>query len=326
MQPLIWSTADARGASALHHWREVIDRSLFPLDISSSADGFHARLEQGAMGPALLSKLIAGPQSVRRTQRDIARTRDRPKLDLIAVREGRFRYAQNGHDDRLRPGDCVLLDRSAPYQFEASESCSMTVALDHDWLARWTSDPAALAGRRIDGGHGWGRVLSAMLDTLEITQVDHLTLSGGALAEQIVGLLVLASTPPTGEPRRVHPAEARLRDLIEDHAHDPDFDASRAAAALGVSLRSLHLLCARDGASFGTRLMAARLERARAMLIDPRNRAVPVGEIAWRCGFVDQGHFARRFRARFGMSPSGLRGQPNDFAQLAKRAGEVTCQ
>jgi len=50
MQPLIWSTADARGASALHHWREVIDRSLFPLDISSSADGFHARLEQGAMG------------------------------------------------------------------------------------------------------------------------------------------------------------------------------------------------------------------------------------------------------------------------------------
>ncbi|HWJ70778.1 MAG TPA: hypothetical protein VNS79_12110 [Sphingobium sp.] len=132
MQPVIWSTADGSGASALHRWREVIGQSLFSLDICSSADGFHARLEQGAMGPALLSKLIAGPQSVRRTPRDIARTRERPTLDLIAVRQGLFRYEQNGHQDILRAGDCVLLDRSAPYQFEASESCSMTVALDHE--------------------------------------------------------------------------------------------------------------------------------------------------------------------------------------------------
>jgi len=308
MQPLIWSTSDVRGASALSRWREVIDQSLFPLDISSSSDGFHARLEQGAMGPALLSKLIAGPQSVRRTTRDIARTRERPKLDLIAVRQGVFRYAQNGHEDILHAGDCVLLDRSAPYQFEASDSCSMTVALDHDWLARWVSDPTALAGRRIDGRHGWGRALSAMLDTLEIDKVDQFALPCGALAEQVAGLLVLASTPPEDLPARRHPAEARLRELIRDHAHDPDFDAARAAASLGMSLRSLHLLCARTGQSFGTRLIAERLERARAMLVDPRNRFVAVGEIAWRCGFADQGHFARRFRARFDTSPSGLRG------------------
>ncbi|HWJ70777.1 MAG TPA: helix-turn-helix transcriptional regulator [Sphingobium sp.] len=178
----------------------------------------------------------------------------------------------------------------------------------NDWLARWTGDPTALAGRRIDGRHGWGRALSAMLDSVEVDMMDQLMVPAGMLAEQIASLLVLAGTPPAGLPKRHPAAEARLAGLIRDQAHDPDFDAAGAAAALGLSKRSLHLLCARSGASFGARLMAQRLERAKAMLADPRQRAVPVGEIAWRCGFVDQGHFARRFRMRFGTAPSGLRG------------------
>lgn len=307
MTPVIWSTADHCGIPALRQWRERIDESLFLLDISSDADGFHARLEQGALGPALLSKLIAGPQTVRRTPRCIARTRDRPKLDVIAVRSGRFHYAQGAREDVLTADDCVLLDRSQPYRFEASESCSMTLALEHDWLARWTSDPAALAGRRIDGGQGWGRALSAMLASLEVDMLDRLVLPGGALAEQVASLLVLACTPQDGLPPKARPLEQRLRALIADHAHDPAFDVTQAAAALGLSRRSLHLLCARSGASFGARLMAERLDRARAMLSDARTRALPVGEIAWRCGFLDQGHFAKRFRARFGATPSALR-------------------
>jgi len=307
MQPLIWSTTDVCGATALRRWREVIDRSLFSLDIGSSANSFHARLEQGVMGPALLSKLIAGPQSVTRTRRDIALTRDRAKLDIIAVRAGAFHYAQNGHEGVLQAGDCVLLDRSMPYRFEAGETCSMTLALEHDWLARWTPDPAALAGRRIDGTHGWGQALSAMLATLEVDMLDRLVLPGGTLAEQIASLLVLACTPEVDTRHRCRPIEARLRELIADRAHDPALDVAQAASELGISRRSLHLLCARTGASFGQRLMIERLERARTMLADRRTASLPVGEIAWRCGFLDQGHFAKRFRARFGATPTDMR-------------------
>jgi AraC family transcriptional activator of tynA and feaB len=307
MPTVIWSTAENRGIPALRQWRDVIDQSLFTLDISSDAESFHARLEQGALGPALLSKLTAGPQKVSRTPRCIARTRDRPKMDVIAVRSGSFRYAQGEHEDVLQPGDCVLLDRSRPYRFEASETCSMTLALEHDWLARWTSDPVALAGRRIDGAHGWGRALSAVLASLEVDMLDRLVLPGGALAEQVASLLVLACTPEEGLPPRDRPQEARLRALIADHAHDPAFDVTQAAQSLGMSRRSVHMLCARAGESFGARLMRERLTRARSMLADPRTRGLPVGEIAWRCGFLDQGHFSRRFRERFGATPSALR-------------------
>lgn len=307
MTPVIWSTVENQGALALQQWREMIDQSLFTLDIGTESESFHARLEQGRLGPALLSKLIAGPQKVSRTPRCIARTKDRPKLDVIAVRSGRFLYSQGGREDVLHAGDCVLLDRSRPYRFEASESCSMTLALEHDWLARWTSDPAALAGRRIDGAQGWGKALSAMLASLEVDMLDRLVLPGGALAEQMASLLVLACTPETGLPPRNRPMEARLRELIADHAHDPAFDVAQAAQMLGLSRRSLHMLCARSGASFGARLMAERLERARAMLGDVRTQGLPVGEIAWRCGFLDQGHFSKRFRERFGTTPSALR-------------------
>lgn len=307
MQPVIWSTDESPGAPALHRWRAMVDQSLFSLEIHSSADNFHARMEQAPLGRALLSKLVAGQQSVRRTPRAIARTRDRPKLDIIAVSEGVFRYRQNGHEDVLRAGDCVLLDRSAPYAFEASSSCSMTLAVEHDWLARWTPDPGALAGRRIDGARGWGQALSTILTMLEVDAIDRLTLPGGAIAEQIASLLVLAATPSEAPSHRDRRLDARLDDLIAENAHDPAFGAAQAAAGLGIALRTLHLRCAAHGASFGARLMAARLDRARAMLADPRCRDLAIGEIAWRTGFADQGHFAKRFRARFGVTPTSHR-------------------
>lgn len=313
MPPVIWSTADLAATQALQRWREVIDESLMALDISSPTEGFQARIEQGALGPMQISKLTAGPQSVQRTRRGIARHRDRPKLDIVAVRTGVFRYAQNGHEQILRPGDCAVLDRTSPYRFTASASCSMTLALEHDWLARWTADPGALAGQRIDGARGWGRALSAMLATLEVDMIDDLALPGGVLAEQIASLTVLACTSAAGaragegERRQDRALAAHLRQLVADRAHDPEFDVAAAARALGISRRSLHLLCARMGSSFGRMLMTQRLERARAMLADRRGGDVPIGEIAYRCGFLDPGHFSKRFRAHFGATPSALR-------------------
>ena len=39
------------------------------------------------------------------------------------------------------------------------------------------------------------------------------------------------------------------------------------------------------------------------MLSDPRADGLPVAEIAFRCGFLDAGYFARLFRKRFGITP-----------------------
>ena len=49
------------------------------------------------------------------------------------------------------------------------------------------------------------------------------------------------------------------------------------------------------------------MAQAQRLLRDPRHAHLPVGEIAWRCGFSDQSHFARRFRSTFAASPKAYR-------------------
>ncbi|MEO0062805.1 MAG: Transcriptional activator NphR, partial [Pseudomonadota bacterium] len=95
---------------------------------------------------------------------------------------------------------------------------------------------------------------------------------------------------------------------IENDFADPDLSPDLLAAELGISKRYLQTLLAGNGTSFVQELNATRLDRASDMLSDPRNGGIAVGEIAWRCGFLDPGYFARAFRKRFGVTPSEWRG------------------
>ena len=66
-------------------------------------------------------------------------------------------------------------------------------------------------------------------------------------------------------------------------------------------LRLFHELHSTSPIQYLTRL---RIERARYLL---RVTALPIGEIAWCCGFEDQNYFTRAFRNHAGMTPSAFR-------------------
>ena len=61
------------------------------------------------------------------------------------------------------------------------------------------------------------------------------------------------------------------------------------------------------GATFTERVMELRLQKARAVLSDPRD-ARSIADIALDCGFSDISYFNRCFRRSFGDTPGGLRG------------------
>jgi AraC-like DNA-binding protein len=88
---------------------------------------------------------------------------------------------------------------------------------------------------------------------------------------------------------------------------DPSLDPQAVAEAHGISRRYLHLLFAESGTSFGATLMALRLEQAKHLLDDRRLANVGIAELAWRCGFREPSHFARRFRTRYGAAPDAYR-------------------
>ena len=99
----------------------------------------------------------------------------------------------------------------------------------------------------------------------------------------------------------------RILRRIETVFADPDLSPEGLAAVLGISKRYLQQLLAGSGTSFVQELTATRLDRASDMLSDPRGGGLSVGEIAFRCGFLDPGYFARAFRKRFGRTPSAWR-------------------
>jgi transcriptional regulator GlxA family with amidase domain len=68
------------------------------------------------------------------------------------------------------------------------------------------------------------------------------------------------------------------------------------------------------GLSLAERVLELRLQKARAMLADPRHDRLKIIEIAYACGFNEVSYFNRCFRRRFGASPTQYRGEPRHGA------------
>jgi len=103
---------------------------------------------------------------------------------------------------------------------------------------------------------------------------------------------------------------ARLHDIlstIKSGFHDPAFSSLSVAQRLGLSRRYVNDLLAESGSSFAERVLEMRLHKARTLLMDAAHDRLKVSEIAWRCGFNEVPYFNRRFRLRFGMTPTDLR-------------------
>jgi AraC-like DNA-binding protein len=92
---------------------------------------------------------------------------------------------------------------------------------------------------------------------------------------------------------------------IDRHLADPDLSPAKVAAALGISVRALHLLFEPTGGSFARTVLRRRLEECRAALL--ANPTRPVTDIAFAWGFGSLSGFYRAFQAAFGLTPGDLR-------------------
>jgi acetamidase/formamidase/AraC-like DNA-binding protein len=116
-----------------------------------------------------------------------------------------------------------------------------------------------------------------------------------------IGPLAGGRTPRTALLRR------RILRAIERSLDDPLLNLERFAASEGVSVRAVQKLLESEGRSFSQHLRHRRLERTAEALSDPAQAAVPIAEIAFRCGFADPTHFSRSFRQQYGVAPQAYR-------------------
>jgi AraC-like DNA-binding protein len=114
----------------------------------------------------------------------------------------------------------------------------------------------------------------------------------------------LPATPPLDSPL---PWPQPAADLARWMAHDlaAAHRVADAAAALGLSLRTLQRQLAAAGTSYRSLLGEVRVRRAAVYLARP---GTTLAEIGFLCGFADQAHFTREFTRRAGLPPARYRG------------------
>jgi AraC-like DNA-binding protein len=290
---------------ALAYWVDTVCDQFLELEIDTPVrDRFHASLDQIDLGPATANFLEADTQQVRRTRAKIARMHT-PMFMLMQLRAGQVRYHQLGHEVRVGPGECVLIDCTEPYELECPHPTrAVALRLPADWLRRWIAQPERHAAQLFNGG-GWSAALCAAVASLDIS--DNLALPAGEIAETIATLLKLAIGPEPEASLQPPTLLNQLLRTLRNRLHEADLSPMAVAAEHGICTRTVHYVFARACTTFVERLMELRLGRAREMLSDAQLFDLPVAEVAVRCGFSDPSHFARRFRRRFGQSPLQFR-------------------
>ncbi|MGE3771583.1 MAG: helix-turn-helix domain-containing protein [Gammaproteobacteria bacterium] len=219
---------------------------------------------------------------------------------------------------RCVPGSISLLTRAQRSNWNWSEHIDVFhVYLTEDLLSRLASEALdnQIANVRLnDVLNVEDPVLTAGVEAIQ-REAESQSFGGKLYAEAIATQLSLHLLRNYAELRvelREDPGclSALQRSRVVDYV-DAHLDAALAlqtlASITGLGLASF---TRRFRASFGCAphawVMARRVERARRLLADPR-RALK--EIASDCGFADQAHMTRVFRAHLGATPGALRAE-----------------
>lgn len=107
----------------------------------------------------------------------------------------------------------------------------------------------------------------------------------------------------------------RIRNYVLTHLCDPQLDAPRIAAGVGLSLRYVHRLFAAEPLHLMQWVLEQRLSRCHEAIRANTAATASISQIAYRWGFNDAAHFSRAFRKRFGLSP-------REVAEQGRRSGK----
>jgi AraC-like DNA-binding protein len=298
-------------------WRDIYEATYTALDFGFLPDRpFSSHFEFAQYGAVGVGEFKATLDVMGRSAAHIAR-HPRDHLCLIIVGEScPFAQNQAGRETVHQRGGVALTSEGDPGRLTMPQGTDW-VLLDFPreaLMERLANAEDLVATRLVPSAPVLGhmRNFSRMLLQNENDGTDpRLT---GHISNALLDLAVLA-LGGAGESAEIARARglraARLQETLAEIKRsftDPNFSPAAAAGKLGLSPRYIHELLQDTGVTLGERVLELRLQKARAMLSDARNDRMKVNDIALACGFNEASYFNRRFRARFGCSPTQYRG------------------
>jgi AraC-like DNA-binding protein len=253
--------------------------------------------------------MIAPPSAVlqiRQDRRATFRALTAERVAVIRVRSGVKHITVAGRAFDVAAGGVAVLPARLPLTVEnqpAAGGLYLTTALV-------LSDALVtdLRGRGLEGGDPFAvsrddRALAAF--ERAATAVDDPLLPEALKAHAVAEVLLWLAEAGFGfGPERPARFCDRLRGLIAE-APAADWKSGDAARALAVSEATLRRRLAAEGTSFADLLADVRMSSALGLLQTTR---LPINRVALDVGYASPSRFAVRFRKRFGIAPSLIRG------------------
>jgi AraC-like DNA-binding protein len=305
----VLDTADlpaAERAEAVHMAMRYASAPCHVLHEDPAGD-VHARMEVWDFGNATIFTQRSSGIRLLRTAK-LARQDGMPVIALSVQVRADGRIEQRARRRVVPPGELLVVDLSAPYDFswsgDGGAGCLQIpydqLGLPLDLVRRAASEVAASPLYRMVTEH----IAQLTRDPAGITgDVASATVAASSID---LARALLVSADRSGRHTRQVFAETlltRVRTFTRLHLADPDLTPARIAAAHSISLRQLYKLCADADLSLEQWIIDERLQRVRHELTLPDRRHVPIGTIALGWGFRDPTHFGRRFKARYGTTP-----------------------
>jgi AraC-like DNA-binding protein len=309
--PVHFSTWSLPERERLGRWREEFGRRIIGVEIEPDTANvpFHAEATLQALPDCRIASCVGSAGRLNRTSALVGDGDD--SIGLVVNLGPTIVMSQRGREATLQLGEATLLMHQEPAVLTHGNLRFYGLVFPRGALAERIRDLDGAMMTPIPRARG---TLNLLVRYLELIQTEtDLSVPGLArsVARHIHDLTALAfgTTRSTCEPPLSAVAAARLAAVvaqIEGNFADLGFNAETVARSQGISLRYLRALLEASGQSFTSRVHELRLQKAFDLLSGGGKRRV--ADVAMDVGFSDVSHFNRLFRARFGDTPSGVRG------------------
>ncbi|GAB2467339.1 helix-turn-helix domain-containing protein [Comamonas humi] len=254
---------------------------------------------------------VRGNQHVIERTRSLLSTHPKDSVFACIMVQGEAFVFQGGRCTQVRQGDVMVLSTAQPYMYGFSDNMrQLIVEIDASRVRYGRGDTSLKEPIPVDQRLRSGRLIASSLRrmALDFIECPEIARAPGT-AEQARMLLQSVVNPYAAQEMQDSAAWRLLQaeTFIAAHLHDPALDVAMVASAMNMSARQLHRVFAHSERSVSELIWECRLERAHEELVAASLRGLSVGDIAHRWGFADQAHFARAFRARYGLAPTQYR-------------------
>ena len=314
MMKTLLTTAGLHPRDSFKLWYETIHERIVPVELTRIGDRpFEGLMEGADVGSLPITRITQSAVQTEATPNTIRRHNKHETVSVTVMLSGRLTCAQCGREAVQQAGELVVLDRKPTIMATTGKSQSLVLEISRARLERVLGPTTLYAGLTIGAKQastslviGFFQELIKSRERFTADMAERMSSIGVDLLAASIAERLALDTPKT---LAGNVTVQRAKAYIEANLGDPTLDPSQLAIAMGVSLRRLQQLFQERDRNISDQIWQRRLETAALRLADLSQLHLPIGVLAYGCGFISQSHFSRRFKTRYGMAPREYREQ-----------------